>query len=56
MSKELQEAIDKYKEDFKDRSFSERNPELGKMIKCQVCLRRHRSSIVCKERPVNGQQ
>ena len=27
---------------IKDRSFSGRNPELGKMINCPVCLRRHR--------------
>lgn len=29
------------------RSFSERHPELGKMINCPVCDCRHRSSIEC---------
>src|SRR6266478_6540926 len=28
--------------DIKDRSFSGRNAEFGKMINCQVCNRRHR--------------
>lgn len=32
----------------RSRSFSGRHPELGKMIKCPICNRRHRSSIVCK--------
>lgn len=36
---------------LRSRSFSERNPQLGKMIKCQVCLRRHREPQ-CK--PVYG--
>src|SRR5271157_5319494 len=31
------------------RSFSARHPELGKMIKCQVCNRRHRDSIKCQQ-------
>jgi hypothetical protein len=34
-------------EEIKRRSFSGRNPELGKMIKCQVCQKRHRDSIKC---------
>jgi len=29
---------------IRQRSFSERNPHLGKMIKCQVCNRRHRAA------------
>lgn len=29
--------------DIRGRSFSGRHPELGKMIKCQVCGRRHRA-------------
>ena len=37
-------------EEIKRRSFSGRNPELGKMIKCQVCQRRHRSSIKCEQK------
>ena len=44
------DAIAKLREDIADRSFSGRHPELGKMIKCQICGLRHRSSIVCKQR------
>jgi hypothetical protein len=32
------------------RSYSERHPELGKMIKCQVCRSRHRSSQKCEQK------
>jgi hypothetical protein len=30
---------------IRQRSFSGRHPELGKMVKCQVCSRRHREQI-----------
>lgn len=30
------------------KSYSERHPELGKMVDCWVCDRRHRSSIKCE--------
>jgi hypothetical protein len=33
-----------------DRSFSGRHPELGRMIKCQVCRSRHRSSQKCEQK------
>jgi hypothetical protein len=36
--------------DLEQRAFSARHPELGKMTKCQVCLRRHRSSEVCVQK------
>jgi hypothetical protein len=36
--------------EIKSRSFSGRNPELGKMIKCQVCQKRHRDSIKCEQK------
>jgi hypothetical protein len=42
----LQIAVDQFEQAFRDRSFSERNPELGKMIKCDGCGLRHRSSII----------
>lgn len=32
---------------IRSRSFSGRNPQLGKMINCAVCDKRHRNSIVC---------
>ena len=32
------------------RSFSERHPELGKMINCAVCRSRHRSSQKCEQK------
>ena len=40
--------LDKFKQEFKNRSFSGRNVELGKMINCQVCQTRHRSSKTCQ--------
>lgn len=48
-SPELQKLIDAELKVVHDRSFSGRHPELGKMIKCQVCGQRHRNSIVCKQ-------
>lgn len=42
----LKSAVEQFEESFHDRSFSARNPELGKMIKCDGCGLRHRSSIV----------
>lgn len=48
-SPDLQKLIEAELKAVYDRSFSGRNPELGKMIKCQVCGRRHRSSIECKQ-------
>jgi hypothetical protein len=35
---------------IRQRSFSGRNPELGKMVKCQVCGRRHRASEVHEQK------
>lgn len=49
---ELDKAVAEFLEDHKSKSFSQRHPELGKMIKCQVCLLRHRSSKVCEQRHV----
>jgi hypothetical protein len=37
-------------EEIKRRSFSGRHPELGKMVNCQVCRTRHRSSIKCEQK------
>lgn len=42
VSPEAVAAADVALGDIKHRSFSGRHPELGKMIKCQVCNRRHR--------------
>lgn len=33
---------------IQSRSYAGRHPELGKMVNCVICDRRHRSSIVCK--------
>jgi hypothetical protein len=49
-SAEAQEAVKKALQAIKDRSFSGRNPQLGKMVKCQVCGTRHRSVIKCEQR------
>lgn len=43
----LIDAVVKFWHQRKVKSFSQRNPELGKMIKCQVCQHRHRSSQTC---------
>lgn len=44
---EVSEAIARIREKEKEKSFSGRHPELGKMINCRICDRRHRSSIAC---------
>ena len=49
VKKAVQDAVAKFREDFKDKSFSERHPELGRMINCRVCLQRHRSSTICTQ-------
>jgi hypothetical protein len=41
-SPEAQAVADAALKDLRDRSFSERHPELGKMVKCAVCGLRHR--------------
>jgi hypothetical protein len=43
------EAAAKFREEYAAKSFSGRHPELGKMVKCQICLRRHRSIIKCEQ-------
>jgi hypothetical protein len=36
--------------DMKSRSFSARNPELGKMFSCPVCDSRHRKNLKCGQK------
>jgi len=43
-------AAEAFFEQRKSSSFSERYPELGKMINCGVCGRRHRSSHTCLQK------
>ena len=50
VSQEVIDAVNATLEDITGRSFSGRHPELGKMIKCQVCRLRHRESIKCQQR------
>lgn len=47
---EIQNAIDRFREKYHERSFSERNTHLGKMINCPICNRRHRTAEVCLQR------
>jgi hypothetical protein len=47
---EIAKAIADIREKQKDKSFSERHPELGKMINCPLCDRRHRTSEICLQR------
>lgn len=44
----LKIAVEEFEKSFHDRSFAGRNAHLGKMIKCDGCGHRHRSSIVCE--------
>ena len=37
-----------------NRPFSERHPELGKMVNCAICDRRHRDSIICIPKYATG--
>jgi hypothetical protein len=48
-SQEAVDAVNAALEDISGRSFSARHPELGKMINCKICTRRHRASIKCKQ-------
>jgi hypothetical protein len=43
------DAVKKFREEHAEKSFSQRHPELGKMLNCQFCSRRHRSSIDCQQ-------
>lgn len=43
-------AAAKALKEIRSRSFSGRNPDLGKMIKCHVCGLRHRDSIKCEQK------
>ena len=46
---EVAAAVAKFEEEHRDKSFSERHPELGKMMNCAICRSRHRSHIKCKQ-------
>jgi hypothetical protein len=39
---ELEAAAERFRKEFAERSFSGRHEELGKMINCRLCGRRHR--------------
>ena len=41
---DLAVAVNNFEKEFKLRSFSGRNPELGKMVNCQLCGLRHRAT------------
>jgi hypothetical protein len=47
---EIQKVIAEIREKQKEKSFSERHPELGKMVNCLICDRRHRTSEICLQR------
>lgn len=46
----LDQAVKEFEADFRERSFSGRHKDLGKMKNCQVCARRHREAEVCVQR------
>jgi hypothetical protein len=44
-------SVEQALQQIRDRSFAGRNPELGRMIKCQICQTRHRQfERVCKQK------
>jgi hypothetical protein len=45
----LDKSISEFKASQEAKSFSGRHPELGKMINCHICSRRHRSVQVCQQ-------
>jgi hypothetical protein len=47
---EIAKEVKEFEEKYREKSFSERNPALGKMINCQFCDRRHRSVIQCEQK------
>jgi len=51
---QLNAAVTAALEAIRSRSYSARNPHLGKMIKCQICLRRHREIVKCELRYSTG--
>jgi hypothetical protein len=44
---EVEKAILEFREQQKEKSYSERHSELGRMLNCPFCDRRHRNSIAC---------
>ena len=46
----IQKTVDSIREKQKEKSFSQRHPELGKMVNCPMCDRRHRTSEICLQR------
>lgn len=47
VSSDVKAAVDEALANIASKSFSGRHPELGKMMKCQVCGLRHRDSKKC---------
>lgn len=50
----LKLTIEKALKTMRERPFSGRNPELGKMINCKICSRRHRETQIMKSHPKFG--
>ena len=47
---EVEKAILEFREQQKEKSYSERHSELGRMLNCPFCDRRHRSIEACVQR------
>ena len=47
---EIAKAIASIREKYQEKSFNERNPQLGRMVNCPLCDRRHRTSEICLQR------
>lgn len=50
IKKLVTDAIQKFRDDYEHKSYSQRHPELGKMVNCRICGLRHRSIQVCQQR------
>lgn len=50
VSEAVKKAVAEFEEEYRVKSFSQRNPAFGKMINCPVCDRRHRNAVPCVQR------
>jgi hypothetical protein len=57
MTPELAAALAKFQEKFAERSYSQRHSDLGKMINCRLCGKRHREADpILKDSTAHGAQ
>ncbi len=54
VNEEVQKAAEKLHKELQEKSFSGRNPQLGRMVNCSVCDSRHRAAQVCEQKFAMG--